>query len=136
MKCRYAILFIVSIVYLYSYNDLAAQDIQPDFSKFKTIHPKTPSISLIDYIRRLPGIMVFNQGGKTKIIARNISTFQGENSPLFIIDGRRVGTDLDRVKLSVDVVDIASIRFMNAQDATIRYGIRAGSGAIIIQTKR
>jgi len=115
--------------------ELRAQDIKPDYSKFRKVHPQNPNITLRDYINRLPGISVVTMGGQTKVLHRGISTIYGENSPLFVVDGRRVGTSLRNLELIVDVVDIAEIRFMKAQAASIRYGIRAGNGAIVINTK-
>ena len=115
---------------------LYGQDISPDMSKFKKVYPTNPSISLIDYIRRLPGVMILNRGGKTEVIYRGMSSLYGENSPLFVIDNRRIGNDFEQVKNLISVVNISNIKLLNSQDATIRYGLRGGNGAIVISTKR
>lgn len=112
------------------------QRLSPNVSKFKKVYPTNPSISLIDYIRRLPGIMVLKQGGRTQVVYRGMSSLYGENSPLFVVDNRRVGNDFEQLRNRISVVNIADISLMNSQDATIRYGLRAGNGAIIITTKQ
>lgn len=116
-------------------SNLRAQKIEPDYSKFRKVTPQNPNITLTDYINRLPGISVIKLAGQTKVMHRGISTIYGENSPLFVVDGRRVGTSLRDLNLIISAVDIAEIRFMKAQEAGIRYGIRAGNGAIVINTK-
>jgi len=115
--------------------NIVGQQISPNVSKFKKVYPTNPSVSLLDYIRRLPGIMVLNRGGQTQIIYRGMSSLYGENSPLFVVDGRRIGNDFNRLKNIISVVNIADISLMSSQDATIRYGLRAGNGAIVITTR-
>ena len=113
-----------------------AQKINPEMNKIKKVYPQNTIVTLLDYIRRLSGIMVLNRGGRKQIIYRGFSSVYGENRPLFIVDGRRLGTDFNLVEKLVSVVDIADVTLMNNQEATIRYGIRAGNGAIIIKTKQ
>jgi len=135
-KCFSILLMMGMITCFYGMPVTAQHKIPYDDSVLKKVVPDNPSISLEDYLRRLPGIMIVGGGGSQKVIYRNISTIHGENSPLFVIDGRRVGTSLSRVKFVLSVVDIADIRFLKPQESSIRYGIRAGNGAIVIKTKQ
>lgn len=136
MKLQSLILFLTLSFFLFKPPTIAGQRLSPDVSKFKKVYPTTPSISLIDYIRRLPGIMVMNRGGRTQIVYRGMSSLYGENSPLFVIDNRRIGNDFEQVKNLISVVNIADISLLSGMDATIRYGLRGGNGAIVITTKQ
>jgi len=135
MKLHFPILLFILSLYLMDPPNIVGQQISPNVSKFKKVYPTNPSVSLLDYIRRLPGIMVLNRGGQTQIIYRGMSSLYGENSPLFVVDGRRIGNDFNRLKNIISVVNIADISLMSSQDATIRYGLRAGNGAIVITTR-
>jgi len=117
--------------------DANAQDVKPDLSKIKQakpITPENPSISLIDYIRRVPGVTVMNRGGTYSVQLRGTTSFNGTSSPLYILDGRYIQT-FDQLNKTVQVVDIANIDVLKGPEATTRYGLRAGNGAIIIKTK-
>ena len=114
-----------------------AQSIEPDLSKIKTvkpIQPQNPSIPLIDYIRRLPGVLVMNQGGTFKVQIRSTTSLLGDSSPLFVLDGRYISS-FDQLRQTVDVVDIASVDIIKGASAGTRYGIRGAKGAIVIKTK-
>ena len=136
MKLQFPILLFIISLFLVGPPKVIGQDISPDVSKFKKVYPSNPSISLLDHIRRLPGVMILNRGGRTQVVYRGMSSLYGENSPLFIIDNRRIGNDFEQVKNLISVVNIADINLLNSQHATMRYGLRGGNGAIVITTKQ
>lgn len=136
MKLQFPILLFIISLLLVGPPKVIGQDISPDVSKFKKVYPSNPSISLLDHIRRLPGVMILNRGGRTQVVYRGMSSLYGENSPLFIIDNRRIGNDFEQVKNLISVVNIADINLLNSQHATMRYGLRGGNGAIVITTKQ
>lgn len=74
-------------------------------------------------------------GGYVSIKIRGITTFNpannGDNSPLFVIDGIPVGAPFD---FAPD--DIESIQVLKDASAAAIYGSRAATGVIIITTKK
>ena len=91
-------------------------------------------------------------GASTNINIRGITSLQGSNQPLFVVDGIPISNDLDRSlggaglgslgaaqtsnrALDIDPENIASINILKGPAAAALYGSRASSGAIIITTK-
>lgn len=91
-------------------------------------------------------------GASTNINIRGITSLQGNNQPLFVVDGIPISNDLDRAPggaglgslgaaqtsnraLDIDPELIASINILKGPAAAALYGSRASSGAIIITTK-
>lgn len=125
------------LLIFFSLNHAQSQTIEPDLSVMKTvkpIQPNNPSIPLIDYIRRIPGVMVMQQGGVTRVQLRGSTSLLGDSEPLYIVDGRYLSS-FNQVKNTVDVNDIGNIDVVKGPDAGTRYGLRGSNGAIIITTK-
>ena len=90
-------------------------------------------------------------GSSTNINIRGITSLQGNNQPLFVVDGIPISNDLDRTNggplgtlggaqtsnraLDIDPEMIESINILKGPAAAALYGSRASSGAIIITTK-
>lgn len=94
-----------------------------------------PDLTLLDYMRRIPGLQITQTQGGTNIMVRGASTISGENSPLYIVDRSPLGYSFGQLESAVSVSDIESIRVLRSSDAMQRYGMRAANGAVIIQTK-
>ncbi len=96
-----------------------------------------------------------NPGASSKIIIRGPSTFTNENQPLVVIDGVPIdnsttstvagdypfnanlnGVNNSNRAIDINPDDIESINILKGPAAAALYGSRAGSGAIIITTKR
>jgi TonB-linked SusC/RagA family outer membrane protein len=87
-------------------------------------------------------------GASANINIRGIQSFNGNNQPLFVIDGVPISNDVDRTgntlqdhqppnrALDLNVNEIESVNILKGPAAAILYGSRAASGAIIITTKR
>jgi TonB-linked SusC/RagA family outer membrane protein len=91
-------------------------------------------------------------GASVNINIRGISSFTGNNQPLFIIDGIPISNDVDRTNggptgtlgdnqppnraLDLDMNNIESINILKGPAASVLYGSRAAAGAIIITTKK
>lgn len=91
-------------------------------------------------------------GASTNINIRGITSFNGNNQPLFIVDGVPISNDVDRTQggplgtlgdnqpanraLDIDVNNIESINVLKGPAAAVLYGSRASAGAIIITTKK
>ena len=133
---QYMVLITIFCFALFSF-EANAQRVEPDLSKIKpaaTISPQNPSIPLIDYIRRLPGVLVMNQGGVTKIQLRGSTSLLGDSEPLFVVDNRYISS-FSQLENTVAVNDIGNIDVLKGPDAGTRYGLRGSNGALVITTK-
>ncbi len=88
-------------------------------------------------------------GASTQIFIRGARFFDGNNTPLYVIDGTPVnsdpdfsvggngvtGTDYSGRSIDIDPNDIASISVLKGQAASALYGMRASNGVIMITTK-
>ena len=87
-------------------------------------------------------------GASSQIIIRGARSFDGDNTPLYVIDGMPVastsyyttgygtsGSDIANRAVDIDPNDIESISILRGQAAAALYGLRASNGAIIITTK-
>lgn len=88
-------------------------------------------------------------GASTQIFIRGARFFDGNNAPLYVIDGMPVnsdpdfavggngvtGTDYSGRSIDIDPNDIASINVLKGQAASALYGMRASNGVIMITTK-
>ena len=87
-------------------------------------------------------------GASTNINIRGITSFNGNNQPLFIVDGIPISNDVDRTvnslfdnqpanrALDLDPNSIESVNVLKGPAAAVLYGSRASAGAIIITTKK
>ena len=90
------------------------------------------SISLLDQIRRLPGVTL--RGGVPVFNKNNNTLVAGGNSePLYILDGYIVGNSFRSVNQLVQNIEVAKIEAITGPDASF-YGTRGASGVIKIST--
>jgi TonB-dependent SusC/RagA subfamily outer membrane receptor len=86
---------------------------------------------------RVPGLTVRQNsvapGSPDKINIRGISTLNGNNKPLYILDDMPVTGDINDI---INVSQIGSITVLRDVQAAALYGSRAVNGAIVIQTKQ
>jgi TonB-dependent starch-binding outer membrane protein SusC len=85
---------------------------------------------------RAAGVMVrqntFAPGaGSVSIIIRGLNSINGNNSPLFVIDGV-IGANIN----ALDPLDIQSIDILKDASAASIYGSRGANGVIIVTTKK
>ncbi|NNJ88221.1 MAG: TonB-dependent receptor plug domain-containing protein [Eudoraea sp.] len=91
------------------------------------------TISLLNQIRRLPGIVVkggipfFNK-------ANNSMLLEGSQEPLYVLNGYIIGTSFRSIDQLVDNVNVAKIEALYGSDAA-EYGSRSANGVIRITTK-
>lgn len=94
------------------------------------------SIPLSDYLRRVPGVNVYGSGDNVKVNIRGTMSFETTTEPLYVIDGRRVGRNYSQVASIVPVAEIATVRVVKGVEASSKYGLEGGNGAIEITTKK
>ena len=100
------------------------------------------TLSLLDYLRRVPGIQISGPKNDPRITIRNaVSVGIGENgrlgetSPLFVIDDNPIGNNYSDVASMIDMNDIKSITVLKDVSSTSAYGLQGANGVIIIHTK-
>lgn len=91
-----------------------------------------------------------NLGGSSRIVIRGNNSINGDNQPLFVVDGIPVsnanvttagqaasngGFDYGSAIRDLNPEDIASLTVLKGPNAAALYGSRAANGAIIITTK-
>ena len=105
-----------------------------------TITPtNNPSLSLADYLKRLPGVQVQENGGArggTTVMIRGNNTMSDQREPLFIVNGVNVGFGYENVEPLVAVTDIVNVQVLKAGQETAAYGMQGSNGVIIIRTKK
>ena len=86
---------------------------------------------------RAAGLQVTSPDGNPSsaptIRIRGLSSIQGNNNPLFVIDGFIAGTDFNLQNINVN--DIRSIEVLKDASSLALYGTRGAAGVILIQTK-
>ncbi|MDE2805213.1 MAG: TonB-dependent receptor plug domain-containing protein [Gemmatimonadota bacterium] len=82
------------------------------------------TLSALDVIRRLRPRWLTGRGQGSG----------GMNRPQVIQDGARLG-DPENALRSIAVSDIESLRYLNASDATMRYGTNYPGGAIVVTSR-
>ncbi len=93
-------------------------------------------------------------GASSQIVIRGARSFDGNNQPLYVVDGMPIETGNDfgdnsgasssgvvganqtSHSLDINPEDIESINVLKGQAASALYGIRASNGVIVITTKR
>lgn len=113
----------------------------PDYDKESMMNKKDqvvvfdPDISLIDHLRKISGVRVNQQRGETVVMIRGANTIIGNNSALFVVNGRPFGQSFRQLESTISVGDIRRINVYKGMEATNRYGMRAGAGVVEITTK-
>jgi len=72
-------------------------------------------------------------GESVSMRIRGSSSIAGNNTPLFVVDGFPVGTD---VSFKIDPNEVESISVLKGAAASALYGLRASNGVILITTKK
>ena len=88
-------------------------------------------------------------GASAKIVIRGARSLDGNNTPLYVVDGMPVastpdmgtgnsvtGADYAGRSIDIDPNDIESINVLKGQAASALYGMRASNGVIVITTKK
>lgn len=92
-------------------------------------------LTLADYLRQVPGIVVSGSGSGTRVELRGASSFYLDTRPLYVVDEQVAGNDYFHVANLVPVRQIDHVRVLKGSDATV-YGVRGGNGVILIVTKK
>lgn len=102
---------------------------------------------------RVPGVEVNSTSGvgsSVSVIIRGATSLNGDNQPLYVVDGVPISSGLNNISevgdrnvvdygnviSDINPNDIASISVLKGPSAAALYGTRAGNGVILITTKK
>ncbi|MEP6493857.1 MAG: SusC/RagA family TonB-linked outer membrane protein [bacterium] len=113
---------------------------------------RTPTTSVIDALQgKVAGLQITSagtQGGSSKILIRGANSINGNNDPLFIVDGLPMSNadhgggpggaraDYGSAMSDINPDDIESVSVLKGPNAAALYGSRASNGVILITTKK
>ncbi|HVS60516.1 MAG TPA: SusC/RagA family TonB-linked outer membrane protein [Gemmatimonadaceae bacterium] len=112
---------------------------------------QTKTLNVINNIQgKVSGVNITGsgtQGGSNRIVFRGANSINGNNSPLFIVDGvalsnrARVGDpgggyDFGSAIADINPDDIATMSILKGPNAAALYGSRAANGVIVLTTKK
>lgn len=94
------------------------------------------TMQLIDYLRRVPGLQIDQNGDFVSIMIRGASSISNDNNPLFVINNQAVGNSYNDAVSAVDVNDIKSVNVIKGAEGQQIFGMRGANGVIQIFTKK
>lgn len=92
-------------------------------------------LTLADYLRQVPGVLVVGGGVDTRVEIHGVSSFYLSTEPLYVVDGQPAGYRYAPVAAVVPAQHIDYVRVLKGSEAAI-YGVRGGNGVILIVTKK
>ncbi|WP_165806522.1 SusC/RagA family TonB-linked outer membrane protein [Chitinophaga parva] len=119
------------------YGEQRRGDLSNSISSVSAADFKDQPVNRLDQVLqgRAAGVQVTNSagspGGAVRIRIRGSNSINGDNSPLYVVDGF-VGADF----ASINPNDIASIDVLKDASATAIFGSRGANGVIIVTTKK
>jgi TonB-linked SusC/RagA family outer membrane protein len=110
---------------------------------------QTPQNNVLNALSgKVAGVQISQMGGgvgsSVSMIIRGASSLNGDNQPLFVIDGVPVanklgngfgGADMGNPISDINPNDIANVSILKGASAAALYGSRAGNGVVLITTK-
>jgi TonB-dependent starch-binding outer membrane protein SusC len=85
---------------------------------------------------RVAGVTVTQGEGGLVVRIRGVSSFYGNNEPLYVIDDFPITPGPGGVLRGISPYDIESINVLKDPADTALYGVRGANGVIVIKTKR
>ncbi len=126
-------------VVITGYGSTAKKDLVSSISQIKGEVLANQPVARVDNMLqgRAAGVNVVSTSGEpgapSVIRIRGMSSINGNNMPLFVIDGFIAGTDFNLSNLNVN--DIESIEVLKDASSLAIYGTRGAAGVILINTK-
>lgn len=85
---------------------------------------------------RVAGVTVTQGQGGLVVRIRGVSSFYGNNEPLYVLDDVPITPGTGGVLRGLSPYDIESINVLKDPAETALYGVRGANGVIVIRTKR
>lgn len=103
---------------------------------FKTIEASNYETTLLDYIRKLPGVTVRGSGDNITVrVHAGGNSFMNQSNPLFLIDGSEFSGNFQSLLYAVNPMDIKSVTVLKTPSEVGIYGVRGLNGVIKIKLK-
>lgn len=107
-------------------DDVTAEDIE-----------RAPGQPLEEILKgRVAGVTVTQGEGGLVVRIRGVSSFYGNNEPLYVLDDVPMTSGPGGVLRGISPYDIESINVLKDPAETALYGVRGANGVIVIRTKR
>ena len=112
---------------------------------------QTKTLNVINNIQgKVSGVQITGsgtQGGSNRIVFRGANSINGNNSPIFVVDGVAVSNrsrpgdpggswDFGSAIADINPDDIATMSILKGPNAAALYGSRAANGVIVMTTKK
>ena len=101
--------------------------------KVKVETPPNANISLLDQLRRSPGLIIRGSGQSAQIFLRGISSINSPKEVLFIINGTQVGS-FSRGASSLSPQEIKRIEVLKNPSDIASYRIMGSGGVVLVTT--
>lgn len=108
---------------------------EPDRPDDAVVDEYDAMLTLADYLRQVPGLVVTGSGQATHVEIRGVSSFYMDTQPLYVVDEQVAGHRYAHVASLVPARQIDYVRVLKGSDAAL-YGVRGGNGVILIVTKK
>ena len=107
-------------------DDVTAEDIE-----------RSPGQPIEELLKdRVAGVTVTQGQGGLVVRIRGVSSFYGNNEPLYVLDDVPITPGPGGVLRGISPYDIESINVLKDPADTALYGVRGANGVILIKTKR
>jgi TonB-dependent SusC/RagA subfamily outer membrane receptor len=99
---------------------------------------RNPNIPLEQLLQgKVSGVTVTRtDDGGLAIRLRGQSSFNGNNAPLYVLDGVPIAAGPNGSLMGINPYDIASIKVLKDPAEMTMYGVRGANGIIVIKTKK
>lgn len=94
--------------------------------------PSAQTGSVLDLLRRVPGVQVFGSFPNQSVLIRGAMNFGGPIGPLYLLDG--IPTSIDFIQ-NLPVLNVLFIDVLKGSEAAL-YGSRSMGGVVAIYTRR
>ncbi|MTB52469.1 TonB-dependent receptor plug domain-containing protein [Lewinella sp. W8] len=95
----------------------------------------TNPVDLTDFLERVSGVTVRGNGANAEIKIRGPISFNGQQKPLFVVNGIKQGYEYANIYNAVNPRDIRRVRVLKNPSETAMYGVQAAAGVIEIYLK-
>ena len=95
-----------------------------------------PAVQVEEWFEgRVPGVWVVRRASGISLLIRGQGSIQGDNEPLYVLDGVPLQMEPGRGLYWVSPRDIATVAILKDASATAIYGVRGANGVVLITTR-